>query len=353
MSDSLKFNTGYRYNDSYSKKEFYDKALMYLRDAYLCPAYIFDEATFSDVNKIDIPIITAEGSAQVNYTRLLGYDKQVAYTTKKTTKYSDGTRQNSYSTSYKTETDWVRDSGSIEGVSKETFIDPKYVDYINSLNLDSNSIIPLSNDELKTLKVDSDVLELLKNGIIKNVFLNGITYPVNKVKKEEYQGECFINALSCTFISIYALEVNVRGKSFVLYACSNTKPDILRLGDLPINDDQEEYNDKIYSISSERDKITKLPRTIRLLTIILLSALFLTLLIIGINKNILALKIVSFIPIILEIIIVIILNKRIRKVVLEYGTKMNEITEHREKTIEENRIEAYNDFISEKEKRVQ
>ena len=79
----MKFNTGYRYGDLYSKKEFYDKALIYLRDEFLCPPYIFDEATFSEVNKIDIPIITAEGSATINYTRLLGYDKQVAYTTKK------------------------------------------------------------------------------------------------------------------------------------------------------------------------------------------------------------------------------------------------------------------------------
>ena len=106
------------------------------------------------------------------------------------------------------------------------------------------------------------------------------------------------------------------------------------------------YNNKIYELSSKRDKITKLPRTIRLLTILLLSALFIALLAIGINKNILVLKIVSFIPIVLEIIIVIILNKKIRKVVLEYGSIMNNISTEREKLIEEERIEAYNRFIN-------
>ena len=146
--DNLHFQSGYRYSDSYSKEEFFSAALKYLKDEYLCPPYIFDEGKFSSVNKIDIPIINAIGLAIINYSRLLGYDKQVAYTTKTTKKYSDGTRSNSYSTSYKTETEWVRDYGSINGKASSNFIDPNYVDFINNQCLDENSLIPLENKEL-------------------------------------------------------------------------------------------------------------------------------------------------------------------------------------------------------------
>ncbi|MCR5308173.1 MAG: hypothetical protein K6E24_04185 [bacterium] len=272
MSD-LHFQSGYRYSDLYSKEEFFSGCLKYLRDEYLCPPYIFDEAIFSQVNKIDIPIISAKGIANINYSRLLGYDKQVAYTTKKTTKYSDGTSQSSYSTSYKTETEWVRDFGSISGISDSTFVDPKYADFINSQNLDKSSIIPLENKELNSLVIDDEVLNILKNNILNNVYKDNITYPVNKIKKEQYNGDVEIEALSVTLVSIYAIDVKVRDHTFVLYACTNGSDQIYRLGDLPINDDQEDYNNKIYELANKRDKITKMPRTIRLLSIILLSVL--------------------------------------------------------------------------------
>ena len=356
MENNLHFQEGYCYSDSYSKEEFFDAILKYLRDEYLCPPYIFDEAKFSEVNKIDIPIIKAKGIANVNYSRMLGYDKQVKYTTKKTTRFSDGTSRNQYSYSYKTETEWVNDYGTLSGLASATFIDPKYVDFINSQELDNSSIIPLENKELNSFRIDEEALNSLKQNILDNVYRDNITYPVNKVKKEQYDGDVEIENLSVTLVSIYAMDVTVRDKTFVLYACTNGSDKIYRLGDLPINDDQEEFNNRIYDIATKRDKITKLPRTIRLLTILILSASFIALLAIGINKNILALKIVSFIPIILEIVIVIILNKKIRKVVLEYGEQMNNITSEREKLIEEERIEGYNRFINNidyKQKRVQ
>lgn len=355
MND-LHFQSGYRYSDSYTKEEFFDGALKYLRDEYLCPPFIFDEAKFSEISKIDIPIIKAIGIADINYSRLLGYDKQVAYTTKKTTKYSDGTRRNSYSTSYKTETDWVRDLGSINGKASSTFVDPKYVDFINNQNLDETSIIPLENKELNSLRIDDVALNQLKTNILEIVYRENITYPVNKIKKEEYSGDVEIENLSVTLVSIYAMDVTVRDKTFVLYACTNGSDKIYRLGDLPINDDQEEFNDKIYAISTKRDKITKMPRTIRLLSIIISIALFITLLAIGINKNILVLKLVSFIPIILMIILVIILNRKIRKVVLEYGSQMTKLSDERTNFINEERLEAYNRYINDKDykqKRVQ
>ncbi len=355
--DELHFQSGYRYSDSYSKEEFFSNALKYLRDEYLCPPYIFDEAVFSNVNKIDIPIIKAIGIANINYSRLLGYDKQVAYTTKKTTKYSDGTRRNSYSTSYKTETDWVRDFGTINGMGDSTFIDPKYVDFINSQELDNSSLIELENKELNSFRIDEIALNSLKQNILDNVYKNNITYPVNKIKKEEYSGDVDIENLSVTLVSIYAIDVRVRDTSFVLYACTNGSDKVYRLGDLPINDDQEEFNEKIDSISTKRDSITKMPRTFRLLSIIVLTILFISLLAIGINKNILALRIISFIPLIAEIIIVIILNKKIRKVVLEYGEQMNKLYEEREKLIKEERIDGYNRYINKgidyKQKKVQ
>ncbi len=355
--DELHFQSGYRYSDLYSKEEFFSGCLKYLRDEYLCPPYIFDEAIFSQVNKIDIPIIKAIGIAEINYSRLLGYDKQVAYTTKKTTKYSDGTRKNSYSTSYKTETEWVRDFGTINGKASSTFVDPKYTDFINSQELDDSSLIKLENKELNSFRIDDVALNQLKNNILENVYKENISYPVNKIKKEEYSGDVEIENLSVTLVSIYAIDVKVRDKSFVLYACTNGSSKIYRLGDLPINDDQEDYNNRIYELANKRDSITKLPRIIRLLSIILLTALFIALLAIGINKNILALRLVSFIPIILEIVLVIILNKRIRNVVLEYGEQMNNISTEREKLIKEERIEAYNRFINNsfeyKQKKVQ
>ena len=352
----LHFQSGYRYSDSYSKEEFFDGALKYLRDEYLCPPYIFDEAKFSDVNKIDIPIIKAKGIANVNYSRMLGYDKQVKYTTKKTTRFSDGTSRNQYSYSYKTETDWVQDYGTISGSSNSTFVDPKFVDFINSQELDNSSIVPLENKELNSFRIDEEALNSLKQNILDNVYKDNITYPVNKIKKEQYAGDVEIENLSVTLVSIYAMDVTVRDKTFVLYACTNGSSKIYRLGDLPINDDQEEFNKKIYATSSKRDSITKLPRLFRLLSIILLTASFIALLALGINKNILALRMVSFIPLILEIVIVIILNKKIRKVVREYAEIMGNMYTEREKLMNEERIEGYNRFINNidyKQKRVQ
>ena len=180
---------------------------------------------------------------------------------------------------------------------------------------------------------------------------------MNKIKKEQYSGDVEIEKLSVTLVSIYAIDVTVRDKTFVLYACTNGSSTIYKLGDYPIKDDQEDYNNKIYNLSKERNSITKLPRTIRLLTILIFTALFIIMLSIGIAKNILALKIVSFIPLILEIIIVIILNKKIRKVVLLYGEKMNDITNERDKLINEERIDGYNRLVNKdydyKQKKVQ
>ena len=356
MENNLHFQEGYCYSDSYSKEEFFDAILKYLRDEYLCPPYIFDEAKFSEVNKIDIPIIKAKGIANVNYSRMLGYDKQVKYTTKKTTRFSDGTSRNQYSYSYKTETEWVNDYGTLSGLASATFIDPKYVDFINSQELDDSSIVPLSTKELNSFRIDEVALNSLKSNILETVFKENITYPVNKIKKEVYNGEVDIEHLSVTLVSIYAIDVTVRNKSFVLYACTNGSSKVYRLGDLPINDDQEEFNKKIYATSSKRDSITKLPRLFRLLSIIILTASFIALLALGINKNILALKLVAFIPLILEIVIVIILNKKIRKVVREYGEIMGNMYTEREKLMDEERLEAYERFINNndyKQKRVQ
>lgn len=355
--DRLHFQSGYRYSDSYSTEEFYDGVLLYLRDDEFCPPYIFDEAKFSNVSKIDIPLIKAKGTASINYSRILGYDKQVAYTIETKIKKPDGSIQRKYSNSYKTETEWVRDNGTINGVSEASFIDPKYKDFINSLKLDETSLVKIDNKELNSFIIDDVVLESLKNNILENVYKNNITYPVNKIKNEEYSGDVDIENLSITIVSLYALEVNVRDSSFVLYASTNGSSTIYKLGNYPINDDQEDYNKKIYNISTERNKVTKLPRTIRLISVIFLTALFLTLLIIGISKNILALTIVSFIPLILEIVIVIILNKKIRKVVLEYGEKINNITNERSKLINEERVDGYNRLVNKtddyKQKKVQ
>ena len=351
----LHFQSGYRYSDLYSKEEFFDGCLKYLKDEYLCPPYIFDEAIFSQVNKIDIPIIKAIGIANINYSRLLGYDKQVAYTTKTTTKYSDGSRRNSYSTKYKTETEWVKDYGTINGKGESSFVDPKYIDFINSQELDNSSLVPIENRELNSFRIDEVALKQLKSNILNNVYKDNITYPVNKVKKEEYDGDVDIENLSVTIVSIYAIDVKVRDKSFVLYACTNGSSKIYRLGDLPINDDQEDFNKKIDIIATKRDSITKKPRTIRLLTILIFSVLFIVLLAIGISKKILVLKLIAFIPIIIEIVVVIILNKKIRKVVLEYGEQMNNLYTEREKLIKEERTEAYERFINNKynQKKVQ
>lgn len=356
MDNNLHFQEGYYYGDSYSKEEFFDGILKNLRDEYLCPAYIFDEAKFSSISKIDIPIIKAKGLANINYSRLLGYDKQIAITTKKTTKYSDGTRRNQYSTSYKTETKWVKDFGSLSGLASATFIDPKYSDFINSQELDKSLITPLENKELNSFKIDEVALNSLKTYILDTVYKENITYPVNKIKKETYNGEVEIEHLSVTLISIYAIDVTVRDKTFVLYACTNGSAKIYRLGDLPINDDLEEFNKKIKSISDKRDSITKLPKLFILLSIILLTSSFIALLAIGINKNIRVLRIVSFIPIIMEILIVILLNKKIRKTTLYYGEIMTNLYNEREKLINEERNEAYERFINNmdyKQKRVQ
>ena len=77
------------------------------------------------LTKIDIPIIKAKGTASINYSRLLGYDKQVAYTIETKIKKPDGSTQRKYSNSFKTETEWVKDLGTINGIGESSFVDPK------------------------------------------------------------------------------------------------------------------------------------------------------------------------------------------------------------------------------------
>lgn len=340
------FSSGYRYDDTYTKDEFFNNALLYLRDAYLCPAYIFEESKFSPVTKIDIPIIRAKGSATIKYSRILGYDKRIAITEHKTTKYSDGTRKHQYNTHYETKTDWIPDNGMLYGDAEETFIDPKFVEFINNQEFDDSKVSRMSESELNELKIDEEVLSNLKDRILEDVFNENITYPVDKVRDEEYSGNTKINDVSLTVVSIYSIEITVRESSFILFASTNGNPQIQRLGKLPLNDDQEDYNNQIYSIATERNSITKMPRLFRLLTLLIFTTAFIGLLAYGINEILLAAKIGAFAILIVEIIIVAILNSKIKKVTRYYGSIMSDISDARDERIKNERYEAYERFIN-------
>ncbi|MBR6072230.1 MAG: hypothetical protein IKP77_05280 [Acholeplasmatales bacterium] len=346
--EDYKFNEGYLYKDSFSEQDFLNAVLKYIKDDSYAPSYIFDEMTRSNVSRINIPLIQSTGTAEIEYSRMIGYDKLETTTKYKTTTYGNGYQNKTQSTSVRTITDWVNDSGTISGTASSGTYDEKYKiydEYVANHKMDRNNVRLLSNDELKNCSLTPDMVEFLKNDIVNKVFRENITYPGNHVKNEEYYGTTTLNNISCTIVSLYALTISIRDKNLLFVASSNGEIEIKLFGEYPADNYDEvlSFNRKV---TAERKEATKKPRTIAKYTIISTILLFILFLVLGIVFGILALTIISIAILIIGFIIGIKFMIDVKNISKPY---YKQIYEHNKKDYENKRRsieESYQKYIN-------
>ena len=304
MSD-YKFDEGYLYNDSFTEKEFKDAVIKYIYDDYMSPSYIFDEMIISNVGRINVPLILSDGKSEIEYSRIIGYDRLETTTKYKTTTYSNGYQNRTQSTNVRTITDWQQDYGTLTGTQKSGYFEDKYKvydEYITNHVMDRNNVRRLSDEELDKYSLTPNTVEFLKNDILEKVFRENITYPGNHVKNEEYRGTTTLYNTSLTIVSLYSIAVKVRDKELLFIASSNGAIDIKMFGEYP-SDNYDEVLKLNREITTQRKEATQKPRTIAKCTILLSITLFIVLLILGIVLNILALTITSIAILVIGLII--------------------------------------------------
>ncbi len=345
--EEIKFNEGYLYNDSFSEQEFLEAVLKYIMDDGMAPSYIFDEMTRSQIYRINIPLIQAIGEAEIEYSRMIGYDRLETTTKYKTTTYSNGYQNKTQSTSIKTVTDWQKDFGTLTGSASSGTYDEKYKiydEYVANHKMDKNNVSILSIDEVNKYAPTSDMIEFLKNDILNKVYASNITYPGNHVKNEEYDGTTTITNLSCTIVSLYALSISVRDKQLLFVASSNGDIEIKAFGEYPVDNYEEslKFNRKV---TDERKEATKKPRTVAKYTILSSIALFILLLVLGLVFDLIALTIISIVILVAGLIIGIKFMIDVKNISKPYYQR---IYEHNKKDYEEkqrNKEESYQRYV--------
>ena len=349
--EEYKFNVGYLYKDSFTEKEFLDAVLKYIKDDYLAPSYIFDEMVLSKIGRIDIPLIFSDGKSEIEYSRMIGYDRYETTTKYKTTTYSNGFQNKTQSSSTRTITDWQNDYGTISGTASSGNYEEKYKiydEYVQNHVMDKNNTRYLSEDELNNINLPSEIIELLKNDILNKVFTENITYPGNHVKNEKYSGTTTLYNISCTIVSLYSLAIKIRDKELLFIACSNGEIEIKLFGDYPL-DNYDEVNKVNREFSSQRLEATKKPRAIARYTILSTLFLFILFLSLGLSLKLLALTIISIIILIVGLIIWIKYLMDIKKISKPYYQKIfeNNIKDYENKN--KSKEESYQKFINKNE----
>lgn len=346
--ENYKFNEGYLYKDSFTEKEFKDAVLKYIKDDYLSPSYIFDEMLISEVGRINIPLIQATGEAEIEYSRMLGFDSYVTTTKYKTTTYSNGFQNKTKSSSTKTVTNWQNDSGTLNGTASSGTYDEKYKiydEYVKDHIMDKNNIRLLTAEELSNCELTSNMIEFLENDILNKVFQNNITYPTNNVKNEEYDGRVKLNNICSTIVSLYSLGIKIRDKELYFIACSNGDIDIKVFGEYPSDNFDEELNFN-REITAQRMEATKRPRAIAKYTFLSTIALFILFLVLGISLNVLALTIISFVILVIGLIIGIKYINDVKRISKPF---YKQIYDHNHKVFKEHqriKEEGYQSFIN-------
>ena len=344
---NYKFDAGYLYNDSFTEKDFKKAVIKHIFDDIKSPSYIFDEMILGDVSKIYVPLILSSGEANIEYSRILGYDKIETTTKYKTTTYGSGYQNKTHSTSARSITEWEPDSGIITGSATSGIYDDKYKiydDYITNHKMDKNNITKLSNDELNKYSLTSENVEYLKNDILNKVFKENITYPANHVKDEEYHGDVNLYDTTITFVSLYFVEISIRDQKLQFVSSSNGEIEIISFGEYPIDnyDEMFKFNKEI---NAKRLEATKKPRLISKLTILSTILLFALLLILGLSLNVLALTITSIVILIVGIIITIIFMNKVKNISKPY---YKQIQEHNQILLNKNsniKQEGYQNYI--------
>lgn len=344
---NFKFDTGFIYNDSFSEKEFLDAVLKNIMDDYNAPSYIFDEIVLSDVSRINVPIFLSSGKSEIQYTRLLGYDKIETTTTYRTKTYSNGFKNKTQSSSYRTITEWKQDYGTITGSATSGIVRDEYMiydEYITNHIMDKSNVGELSANELANYSLTPKEVNLLENDIMRMVFELNITYPTNKVKDEKYIGVTDLYNSSCTIVSLYKIELTIRNKIITFIAASNGEIEIKIFGEYPADDINEifEFNRET---AKEIKEATKKPRKIANYTILSTLFLFILLLILGIVLKLIPLIIITIVILVVGLIITIKFRMDVNKISKPYRQK---IAEHSMNIYERNNIhkkESYNNYI--------
>lgn len=350
MNDKIKkfITVGYKYNDSFTEKEFEDAAFLYLKDNIMVPSYFFDEVKYSDVYRINIPILTIKGEATINYSRTVGYERTENWIEQKTTKYSDGSRKVQTYNRSRTVTDWVPDCGTISGESIRYGYDKEHEIFKDIIEKERNhkDVSEISDEVIESLNVSDHLIESLKEDICNDVFQNNMTYPGDYIKDEEYESSTSIISASIGILSIYSIEMHIRDCTVCIYTCSNGNIDLHISGTFPLEDDYDANQNIVGEIITEKRKVTKKPKRIYRLSFLLGIALFVTMLVLGIKFDILALTITSFIPLILGFIIGIKFFKIVSKTNRSYSRQIIEHNSQRENKIQELKDKGYERFIN-------
>lgn len=332
--ENYKINIGYLYKDSFTEKDFKDAVLRHILDDSNAPSYIFDEMSLSNISRINVPLILTSGDANIEYSRMLGYDRIETTTKIKTTTYGNGYQNKTHSTSSRTITDWKNDFGTINATANSGTYNDEYKiydEYITNHVMDKNNVRELTNEELDNYHLTEDNIEYLKNDILKKAFEANITYPANKVKNEEYSGTVSLFNTTVTIVSMYAMELQIRDKSLLFIAISNGDIEIKVFGEYPI-DNYDEINNFNMAISKQRLEATKKPRALSKYTILLTLLLFILFLVLGISLDILALTIISIVILVLGLIIT-----------LKFRHDVKMISKPYYKQIYDNNIRVYNE----------
>ena len=345
---NFKLDNGFVYNDSFTEKDFYDAVIENIRTDYRAPSYIFDEVIMSKVGRINVPLILTDGKADIEYSRVIGYDTYETTTKYKTTTYSNGWQNRSQSSSTRTITNWQNDYGTLSGSAKSGTYDDQYKvydEYIRDHKMDKSNIRSMSDEELNKYSVSPKMVEFMENDILTKVFENNITYPGQHVKNEEYSGEVTFYNSAVTIVSMYSLAIKIRDKELLFVACTNGDIELKLFGDYPADN-----FDEVFAITSEisdkRQEATKKERRIVKISILSGIALFILFLVLGLSLNILALTITSFVVLLIGIVLAIIFGVKVKTISKPYN---EEIRQHNERDFENKRNhkeESYQSFIN-------
>ena len=350
MSD-FKLDNGFVYNDSFTEKEFYDAVIENIRNDFNAPSYIFDEMEISNIGRINVPLILTDGEANIEYSRMIGYDTYETTTKVKTTTYGNGWQNRSQSSSTRTITNWENDYGTLTGSAKSGTYDEQYKiydEYIRDHQMDKSNMHQMDSAELSQYTVSPEMVEFMENDILTKVFTNYITYPGQHVKNEEYSGTVSFYNSAVTIVSMYSLCVRIRDKEIYFVACTNGDIELKIFGEYP-TDNYDEVFAVTSKIASERQEATKKERRIVKLSLLSSIALFILFLVLGLSLGILVLTIISFVVLVIGIVLAIIFGKKVKKISKPYN---EEIREHNERDFAAKRNhkeESYQYFIRKKE----
>ncbi len=345
--ENFKFDNGFVYKDSFTEKEFYDAVIENIRTDYRAPSYIFDEMIISKVGRINVPLILTDGKADIEYSRVIGYDSLETTTKTKTITYGNGFQNKTHSTSTRTITNWQNDYGTLSGSAKSGTYDDQYKvydEYIRDHKMDKSNIRSMSDEELSKYSVSPEMVEFMENDILTKVFENNITYPGQHVKNEEYSGEVTFYNSSVTIVSMYSITLKVRDRELLFVACTNGDIEIKVYGEYPCDnfEDMFAYNREV---TKERLEATKKERLIVKLSILSGIALFILFLVLGLSLNILALTIISFVVLVLGIGIAIKFGMDVKKISKPYYEKIKEHNKNDLEKKEKDKEQGYQNYI--------